>query len=302
MLKHTILFFFALLLLGSYSFAQSDKTPADISLPARKKNVLKVKERTLLVGLFGDPSIDEKVKAMMKEFWDFNDEIIFLEKELIPNKIDGDEKDYAILSVDIVKITTYSIGGKSNQYMRFSVKLAEKYNKVRPVYFQDVFYTEAGGELKLGQREIIVAINLIQSHFRQKEEGIGMFEAFSVIAGRKLENRTLLLDKNFIDPDLKIEEISTHYPYPFEICDVAVIEKALLERDSSYAFIEPMPMGLSANVMMHYLFDCKDLQVLSTGETYNGAFDKFSNLINEENLKSYVKNYFRLQKMAEKKK
>ncbi len=100
----------------------------------------------------------------------------------------------------------------------------------------------------------------------------------------QLEYKTLLLDKDFLEEGMTKEKIASLYPYPFEIVETSTIEKALMDRNEKYAFVELVPVGTSTNMMMHDIYNCKDGHILSSGEFFNGAFDSYSNFINKDHL------------------
>ncbi len=230
--------------------------------------------------------------------WDFS-EMEFVPAEKIPSIIEGKEKQYAIMSVNIVTVKqTASIVGQSSSYMRFSVRLAEKYKKKKSIYYQDVTFTQKEDDIYLGPIEVFVASCNIMNHYNSRINDEGLISAVLKNAG-KLEKKTLLLDKDYIHEDMTKTKIASFYPYPFEIVGTAEIEKALADRNEKYAFVELIPVGTATNMMMHEIYDCKDGYLLSSGELHNGAFDRYSNWINEDHLNAYVKNYERMNRMAE---
>lgn len=290
-----------LLLFTGSTIAQSNKVQT-VRWPAKKSDVEKVKERTLLVGLPAAPGVNEKLKSIFGKVWDFSP-VQFVDAQSIPSLIDGKEEDYAVMSIRLIQIKQggFIIGGISSNYIRFEVKLAEKYDKRKSIYYQDVFFTMDGERVNLGEREIYVGLYNIMNHYKSRSNGEGIIEA-TLKNANKLENRTLLVDKAFLHEKMNKEKIAELYPYPFKVVDEAYIVTALRDNDDKYAFVELLPVGTATNMLTHEIYDCKDGERLSSGELHNGAFDSYSNYVNDDHLRAYVKNYKKLNEMAENRK
>jgi hypothetical protein len=170
--------------------------------------------------------------------------------------------------------------------------LGEKYTSKRPVFYQDVISEIQNDNIVLNKREIIFAVCFIQNHLNARREGKNrMLFTLEVIENSgKLKNKTLLVDKNFLDKKLTKEDFKKNYPYSYVISDLKLIEKTQTMRDKNYAYVEIAPIGGAANVMMHYIVDCENGKIISYGEYFNGAFDNFSNWVTVDHIKCYVKN------------
>ncbi|WMN11024.1 hypothetical protein QYS49_36905 [Marivirga salinae] len=280
--------------------AQSNRAQS-ARFPAKKSDVQKVKERTLLVALTGSPGVDESLKKVIPQIWDFS-ETEFVAADNIASVMDGNKKEYAVLSSNIITIKqAATIGSPVSEYLRFAIRLAEKYQKRKSIYYQDVIINQKDDNIYLEPREVYVGIYKILNHYEAKLENEKLMDAFVKNAG-KLEKRTLLIQKDLLDKGITKSKIAEIYPYPFELVEPAKIDKAVMDQDEKYAFVHLVPVGTATNMMMHEIYDCKDGQILTSGEANNGAFDRYSNLINKDHLKAYVKNYDRLNRWAEKRK
>ncbi|MGK7390147.1 MAG: hypothetical protein ACNS60_07340 [Candidatus Cyclobacteriaceae bacterium M2_1C_046] len=297
-----LILFFCIAYFISFTTEGQSKKAQSVRWPAKKADVQAVKERTLLVALPGINSADERLKKMFTKFWDFS-KTEFVSAQAIPSIIKGKESQYAIMSVNIVEIKQAGviIGKISSSYIRFSVRLAEKYDKKKSIYYQDVFFTTHDNNINLADREIFVGIRNIINHYNSRLNDEGIIEAPLKNAG-KLEKRTLLIDKEFLHEKMTSEKIGKLYPYSFKIVDSKEIETAIMDKNASYAFVELVPAGSSTNIFTHDIYDCSDGQMLSTGELNNGAFDIYSNFVNDDHLKAYVRNYERINEMAAKRK
>lgn len=282
---------YLLFILCVASYGQNNSTPTGAASQAKKDDVILVESRTLLVELYGDPDIDENVKELVDKLWKFNQNIHYASKEIVAGILKNNESKYAVLAVDMVHAVN---DGYTNDFFRFSVKLGEKHNKTKPVFFQDVPFSLENKKTILAKRDIIFVVNYIQNHFYARKEGktrMGLFYSELKENLGKLENKTLLIDRKLMDKKLIENEIAANYTFPYKMADEKEIEKAILTNDKRYAYIEIVPIGGGYDVMMHCIIDCENARIISRGDIFNGAFDmSFSNLVNEKQLKAYIKN------------
>lgn len=293
---------FQLLLLFVVCSAQNTSTPSEISLQASKEDVSLIQNRTLLIELYGTPEIDTDVTEMLIKFWNFNQNFIFVSKESIVGILKDNESKYAVLAIDKVIATDKTqYGSYINSFFRFSVKLGEKYNKYRPVFYQDVDFHIENDKPILAKRDIAFAINFIQNHFRARKEGklrIGTFYHEIKENMGKLETKTLLLDKMLMDKKLQENDIPANYTFQYKVSDQKEIENAIMTNDNRYAYVEIVPIGGGYDVKLHFVVDCETGLILSYGDFFNGAFDKFSNMINDKHLHNYEKHSHGKKKKA----
>jgi hypothetical protein len=143
----------------------------------------------------------------------------------------------------------------------------------------------------LNTREIIFAMETIQNHLIARTEGkTRMYFTWEVVDNfGKLETKTLLVDEKQLAKKFTKEDFKANYPYAFEVTNMARIEKVLQSRDKKYAYVELVPDGTSAVILSHYVIDCENGQVISYGEFFNGAFDRYSNWVNDEQVRNYAK-------------
>jgi hypothetical protein len=273
--------------------AQNKKTPLGASKQAKTEDAKLLKDRILVVGQYGNQVTDERIKKNVKEFWKYNSEVVFSTSEAISNLVKSNAGKYAVLMIDLVNVYKASLNpGPANQFIRFSITLGEKFDDKRPVFYQDVVPEVQKEIYVLNQREIIFAISCIQNHLTARSEGKNrMFFTWEMIDNSgKLETKTLLVDEKILAKGFTPNNFKENYPFAFEITDVSHIEKALLNKDKKYAYVELVPTGTSSRVLTHYVVDCENGQVISYGEFFNGAFDRYSNLVNDEQVKCYAKN------------
>jgi hypothetical protein len=306
-LKLVICSHLLLLFVAFAAFGQASKTPMGISPQVKKEEVIALKSRLLIVASVGVPQIDKDIEELVKKLWKFNSEIQFCDNKTIDTKLAASESGYAILSFDQIN---FVLGGDlpdgANRWMRASLKLSEKYNKTKPAYFQDIIASVEGKELKLRKREIIFALQSIQNHLLARSEDKKRINNYAFEAlenAGTLEKKILLIDEKFIGKKYTVEELKKDYPFQFKISNYAAIEKAQLEKNKQYAFLELAPMGSDVNLLVHLIVNCDDGEIISYGEFYNGFGDRYSNFVSKDHVIAYTKysDYYKYKEQQKKK-
>lgn len=284
---------------------QSGKTPNRISPQAYPVDAKAIKNRPLIIKRTGDVKVDNDVEMLVKKLWKYNAEILFCDNKTIETKLALNEAGYGILSFDLVN---FVVGGKipegTKNWVRVSIKLSERYNKTLPVYYQDVIANYQENELTIQKREIIFSLLVLQNHLmaRLEEKRRGLNHLFeSMENAGVLEKKILLIDEKFFGDKYTAEEMKVEYPFQFKVSNRAEIEKAQLEGNKEYAYLELTPMGADINLLAHMIVNCEDGEFLSFGEYYNGFGDKYSNFVSKAHAANYAHNSgYRKDKKKEK--
>jgi len=92
-----------------------------------------------------------------------------------------------------------------------------------------------------------------------------------------------------MDSKYTMEDLKQDYPFSFKICTRDFIEKAQLEKNNNFAFLELTPMGDEIRLLVHLIVNCEDGKLISYGEYFNGFGDAYSNFVNKDHVKSYIK-------------
>lgn len=231
---------------------------------------------------------NQNLQTVIKEFWKFHSSIVYL----TPDKISTlTPAEHAILALDIINIRMDNqiTRGPMNQIMRLSICLLEKYDPIKPVYYQDIvgsidFY----GIPSVGKMDIIAATHLVQNHlqatFDGKKRGPYNYEEAIENAG-KLQSKILLIDTTFMDKKLTDADIKASYTFKYEISNRKVIEKAQLIRDPKYAYVYLFSNGSATNGFYHCIMDCATGQMLSY--SVQSGFH-MNNFIDSKHLEQYV--------------
>jgi hypothetical protein len=289
-----------------------------IKKSAKTETATLVKSRKLVVMLRGeDASVAKKLtsadlkkykqrlaehnndlQSVIKEFWKFHTSVQYM----TPDKIAAlNPSDYAVLAFDIINIRMDNqlTRGPMNRIMRLNICLLEKYDPIKPVYYEDVVGSiDAYDVPSVGKMDIIAAVHRVQNHLQARHEGKkqgpwGYEEAIDN-AG-KLQSKILLIDTAFMDKKLTEAEIKASYSYKFEISNRKAIEKAQLSRDPKYAYVYLFSNASATNGFYHCILDCATGQMLSY--SVQGGFH-MNNFIDPKHLEQYVlySDYYNIKK------
>lgn len=300
----TLIVFFLLVALDV--LGQSNKTPTGSSRQVSKEDLMAIKSRPLLVCRTGIAQVDRDIETYAKKIWTFNSEIQFHDQNEIVDKIAANKTGFAILSFDRVN---YVLSGKiptgTNAWFRASLKLSEKYNKTQPVFFQDITANwEENKTIEIRKREIIFALHVIHNHLlaREADKKRTVNYAFEALENAgTLAKKTLLIDEKFMNSKFTVEDLKEQYPFSFKIATLEFIQKAQIEKNKNYAYLQLVPTGSEIALLAHLIVDCEDGELISYGEFYNGFGDAYSNFVSKSHVEGYVK-YSDYQAYKQKKK
>jgi len=280
---------FTFVLVVQTAFGQATKTVSPALNQVKKEDLIAIKSRPLIFCRTGRPQIDKDIEALVKKIWTFHSEVLFYDNDQIKTKLAANEAGYSIISFDVVN---YVLSGKvpegANGWVRASLKLSEKYNKPKPAFYQDISAGLTENALTLQKREIIFALHVIQNHLVARDAGKKVREEVMETQGM-LAKKTLLIDEEFMDTKFTAENLKQYYTFPFKITKREFIEKAQLERNKDYAFLELTPIGDEVRLLTHLVINCEDGKLLSTGEYFNGFGDQYSNFVSKSHAEAYVK-------------
>jgi len=289
------------------AYGQTSRTTEGPSRQAKIEDAKMIKDRTLLVVLTDNPDFDQKINYVVHKYWTFSRNIVFVASDDLKKTLNEKETKYAVLLINRVLVTETNKWGQPvfrNKFIRFSIKLGEKLNKRRAVYYQDVAYSDEDRQSKkvklfkrdkaehpfdLDDKEILFALDQIQNHLIARFEGKQRLTiAWEPLANSgKLATKTLLIARKDMDKKLTEQDIRDTYPYPFKIVDQKEIEQAYLSRNKDDAFVELAPFGYANGIMSQYVVNCENGQLLSVGAEDNGL--GYKNYVSKGHLRAYVR-------------
>lgn len=110
----------------------------------------------------------------------------------------------------------------------------------------------------------------------------------------ELKNKTLLIDKDDLSKKLTESDVKEVYPYPFKIVSQKEIDKAILEKDPTAAYVQIADMpGGKGNVSAHYVSNAADGKIYCYDAPTVSFGIKGMDVITygERITKKYLKNY-----------
>jgi hypothetical protein len=204
--------------------------------------------------------VNEELTAIVNKFWSFNDLPTIKTKTEI-NKLKGEKnKQYAVLSLNRVKVTSWAKDGAyryaidSKVIATMFIDLIENLDKGNPVYYQNlpnVFPTQ--GDMALG-------IQMMQNFLQARLDGKKRNEISDEANENKslLVGKTLLIDREDIKTGLTQAQIKEAYPYAFKVVSYKEIEDAILERDKNYAIVQIIPLMVGVPANAHIVINTED--------------------------------------------
>lgn len=229
-----------------------------------------------------------RVNDAMKEaakYWTFHSTVDFKTRSEIIKLQEAKNKNYAVLSFTRYKIenwhtnfqstapnsakiyyngntgsftstSSYWYGqryvGGSREIASVYIDLIEGLENGRPVYIQNLpnLFPTLG--------DLVFGVQMVQSYLegrlsgKKRSEGMEDIKEYAEV----LKTKTLLLDREDIKGNLKEEEIAKNYPYKYIVTDYATIEKAILEKDKNYAYVQITPM-MGTSGFVHMVVDAE---------------------------------------------
>ncbi len=304
----SVLFLLSIMASTTTLYGQFNQPPTGLSMQAKVEEAKMAKDRALLVVRTGKDDFDKKIEEVVKNYWKFNQNISFTSQEDLKQLLKGNEQKYCVLTIqDIVSSqTSNNASNFENEFMRFAVSLGEKADNKKSLFYQNIAFKEDDRDFKreklfgkspeytldLDKKEILFALDFIQNHLIARTEGKkrGTFYYEVIENTGNLANTTLLIAREDLHEKLTEQDIKDNYPYKYKIVDYKKIEELYLLRSKGFSFVEVAPMGEATGHMIHYVVSCADGQLLSAGEIDNGFGDRFSNFVNTDHIKAYVKN------------
>ncbi len=289
--------------------SQAKGTTSGPARQVKPEEAIEFKNRQLLVVKTGETEFDEIVQLMISNYWNLQQSVQYVSTDELNTIITDNPEKYGVLTVNKIELKEYSnYITMRNRYLRFSIWFAENLNKRRALYYQNVLYNNISVKeitktrvftkdkneysFDLTKTEVLFAIGMIQNHIKARIEGKQRitvnYEALENTG--KLQNKILLIAESDLNDDLKEKDLSEYYPYSYEIVTKQEIEDKFLAKDSKYAYVEIIPLGYVQAINSMNVIDCENGELLSFGEQYNGAFDRYTNNVGKGHLKAFAKN------------
>ncbi len=144
--------------------------------------------------------------------------------------------------------------------------------------------------------DLAAGLEMMQNYLNARSSGKKRKETMDEVRenSSQLKSKILLLDKEDLKGKLKEADIKAIYPFQYKIVDYAEIEKAILEKDAQYAFIQIVPLSIGTLSFEHIVLDAATgkamSQYLPIQVTMIGNSSNTAARIGEKALKAYVKN------------
>lgn len=231
------------------------------------------------------------------KFWTFTSAPVTKTRtEVEALKASKDNK-YAVLAFDRYKATDWARDFYGvNRYAINSkligalfIDLIEEFEERKSVSIQNL------PNLVPTKGDLAAGLEMMQNYLNARLAGKKRKDTMDEVKenGTQLKSKTLLLDKEDLKGKLKPADIKAAYPFNYKIVDYAEIEKAILEKDSQYAFVQIVPLSLGTLSFEHIVLDAGTGKALTQYLPIQATIGNSSNTnerIGEKALKAYVKN------------
>lgn len=290
-MKNYFLALLVVLLGGHAAFAQMGY--------GKPEDIAKVETRTLLVvlndvdkSIYGKLKGDEKnayeqsvaeynegVKKAFASTWTFSKNVEYVTtsayEAIADDKAKASQYAYFKLKIHNKAYVSFAVP----KTYTFDIGLAED---KKPVYTM-MFYTPNPNEA-----DVTFILQQFQSYFKarvdRKANGKSAREQLAEVMAKApmLKEKTLLIDRETIDKGVE-EKMASLYKYKFQFCSKEFIDKAIIAKDASYAYIKMVPAsqdvdrdmtGGSGSAMvntyfMQYVINAANGDNISLVQSYN---------------------------------
>jgi len=147
--------------------------------------------------------------------------------------------------------------------------------------------------------DMVYAIQMIHNVFtdltKLKDYEVKDFHNDIEKNNRKLKKKTLLIENGQVTAKTTLADLKKDYDYPMQIVSYEKIQDAILQSDSSYAYVQVVPIKTSASssgnlklALRHLVVDAKDGRVLGTAKPSRMNYDKIASDITKKEVKDYI--------------
>jgi hypothetical protein len=240
--------------------------------------------------------IERTNQAMIEavtNFWTFTKAPAVKKKSEVDALIKAKNKQYAILALDRIKITSYVKDGMfrynydSKVVATTYIDLIENLYRGNPVYFQNL-----PNEFP-SRGDITIGIEMMQNFLTARLEGKKRNDISDEAdeATGALTTKTLYLDKADLKNGLTEAQIKETYPYPFKIVTYDEIEKLILSRDKNGAVVQIIPLSVGVPAFIHFVAATENGKTLAFYKAVQASFGGKSTegRVTLRHLKSYPK-------------
>ncbi|MFT6716053.1 MAG: hypothetical protein ACJA0Q_000682 [Saprospiraceae bacterium] len=222
---------------------------------AKKSDIKKFKSRPILVVLETENSeyskfFNKTIKEIFKKYWTLNDSVMFMEKGIYKTKRRGGQRGWAVVEFSEDAFYKSELEGWSSssydyryriwhwQACAMMFSLVEDHDKI-----YNFIHRETLPNMFPSKGDLIYSLQMTQNLFKNKLNNISRKDNKKQIQlnSKFLKNKTLLIDSSELHKNLTIEKLKKAYPYPMELVGYDQIQKAIVNNDSSYAYIQIVP-------------------------------------------------------------
>jgi hypothetical protein len=114
---------------------------------------------------------------------------------------------------------------------------------------------------------------------------------------KSLKERTLMLDNSQVDPKQDMNDFSKAYPYNLKLVDYQEINRAIVEGDTTVAYVQVVPMEMPGNKvtygkaktpLMHLVVSAGDSKVLGKSRVTRMDYENLATDVSKKEMDDYV--------------
>ena len=323
-MKKLILLFVLQALMLAPAYAQFE-TPNRPDVNMIKSKILLVETRDLvtrtLMDLENNPDGKQKYKdgvenfnqliqTVVNKYYKFGKKIEYMTAPQVAALVrDGKATKYAILHYTVQNsyVNPMDIGpvyggeytdsvrnySKEKGFGIFSIQLVGTDKKTQDVYSiaMPVAYP-SGADMVYALQTIQYVFNKVM---KSNDYEIKDFRPEIEKNNKKLKRRTLLIAKSQVSPKTTLQDLKDEYQYPIDIVDYKTINDAVIGGDSSFAFVEVIPVKATATTagkfsatLKDLVLDAKDCQILGAAKPGRMAREKIADDITKKEVKGFL--------------
>ena len=262
---------------------------------------------------------NEAIQNAVEKYWNFSNDVVFLPLYEAFELLESDMEGHVLLQygeyVDFEQFSTgFSANGKPTGWYRGSGNAivynpATKYTffsylissfeissekSLAKVYLPSLYPSKPDAVFGIQHLEYILnyLVEKPQNEMRYFDKQISQ-------NAPELKEMTLLIDEKELDSKLKATSIKEYYPYPYKVVSQAFINKAILQEEEQYAYIQIVqtPSGKQSE-STHAIVGAKDGKIYYYLTPNISVNIKSSNVLNQ-NVRIKAKHFEKYAKEIE---
>jgi hypothetical protein len=260
----------------------------------------------------GLENVNSALKSAVDKYAKFAKAVEYMPQTKVNGVLKAGDTKYLVLQYGLregyMKPAMFAEMYGDNEYTSDVRKIAKgegyaMFQLMMPVKLKDpeVVYTVLLPVAYPSPADMIYGIQMINNQVatmqKQRTYQVNEFEQEITKNNKLLKNRTLLIDPAQLDGKTTADDLSKSYANELRVVDYSEINKAIVENDSTVAYVIVVPMevandklgyGKAKMPLMHLVLSAENAQVLAKSRVTRMDYDKLAEDVSKKEVKDYV--------------